>query len=243
MRKLAILFSLLFALPSLAQQVTPSHQGHVTQTQPTIRADFNTRIRSARIWVDGQEFTGQARTRGESVTLVPPYPLDYGVHQVQVVTDDGRQANWNFAIVAPNNQAGYNNQPGYNPHPNQPYNPGYNQPGYRSPYTNQPNYYPGYNNGRPSGITDVRNYGPAAGSVVTVQKPAISAAFNGPVNNLRLIVDGRDVTGESIIGNEGITWTPRHNLDQGQHNAQVTGTSANTGQPVSGNWNFTVRKE
>ncbi len=236
MRKLALLFCLLLGLPAMAQHVTPGHQSHITETQPTIRADFNTRIRNARIWVDGKEFTGQARTRGEAVTLVPPYPLDYGVHQVQVVTDDGRQANWNFAIVQPNNQ-------GYNHRPNQPYNPGYNQPGYSSPYSNQPHYYPGYHHGSPSGITDVRSYGPSAGSVVTVSRPAVSAAFNGPVNNLRLLVDGRDVTNESVIGNEGISWTPRHDLNQGQHNAQVTGTSATTGQPVSGNWNFVIRRE
>ena len=240
MRKLALLLGLLLNLPALAQHVTPGHQSHVTQTQPTIRADFNNRVRNARVWVDGKDFSSQARTRGETVTLVPPYALDYGVHQVQIVTDDGRQANWNFAIVAPNNNQGYN-QPNYNPN----YNPGYNQPGYRSPYSNQPNpyYYPGYHNGRPSGITDVRSYGPAAGTVVTVARPPVSAAFNGPVNNLRLIVDGRDVTGEAVIGNEGITWTPRRDLNHGQHNAQVTGTSANTGQPVSGTWNFTVQRQ
>lgn len=134
--KFTLLFSFIFSLPVWAQVVNPPNRTQTTSTQPTISADFNSRVDNARIWVDGTEFTHYLRTRGDSVTLVPPYNLDYGRHQVQLQTDNNRQLAWSFDIVhGYNNQTYYpNNNPNYYPNNNPNNNPNY--------YPNDPNYYP-----------------------------------------------------------------------------------------------------
>lgn len=145
MSKITILLALILSLPAWSQTVSPPHQARTTSVRPTISADLNTTTRGARIWVDGTEFTQYMRKQGDTVTLVPPYNLDYGVHQVQVLAPNGRQLAWNFAIV--NNQAynyRYNNNQTYYPSNNQTYYPN------NSPY-NYPNdttYYPSNNDGR-----------------------------------------------------------------------------------------------
>lgn len=173
-----------------------------------ISATFNQDIGRARIWVDGREFTDYADHRGRTITLRPPYTLDYGTHRVQVRTNYGRTAEWNFEIV----QAHTNRRAGGQ----------------------------GWYNGGGGALTEVLNYGPAPGSVVTVTRPEVIAVFSGPVRNVRMTVDGVDVTRASRISNNRILWAPGYDLDWGQHNCVVTATASN-GQAVRGDWNFVIR--
>lgn len=175
--KFTILFGFILSLPVWSQVVTPPNRAQTTSTQPTISADFNSRVDDARIWVDGTEFTHYLRTNGDTVSLVPPYNLDYGTHQVQLQTDNNRQLAWSFDIVH-----GYNNQPGY--YPNSPNNnPNYypsNNPNNNPNYypNNNPNYYPNngpvYNDNQTYYPNDRRNNnGIDLGDVLQVVLPQI----------------------------------------------------------------------
>jgi hypothetical protein len=95
----------------------------------------------------------------------------------------------------------------------------------------------GWNHGA---VTEVLKYGPVPGSVVTVTRPPVVAIFNGNVRNVRMSVDGVDVTGAARVQGSRVTWNPGYDLDQGQHNCVVTAIAPN-GQAVRGDWNFTIR--
>jgi hypothetical protein len=163
MNKLILLFfGLIFTIPAWSQVLSPPNQSQINSTRPTISAEFNNRVRDARIWVDGTEFTDHMRTQGDSVVLVPPYNLDYGVHQVQIVADNGQQVNWAFAIVrnGMNNGQGNtyprNNDPYYYPNDGGYYpngGPG-NSPTNNGGYYPNDNRYPSNGNTRPS-ILDI----------------------------------------------------------------------------------------
>lgn len=136
MRKLIPLLSLILTAPAWSQAVSPPDRAWTTSLRPTISADFDGRVRNARVWVDGTEFTNYANTRGDTVTVVPPYNLDYGLHRVQILTNNGRRADWSFNIV--NNDQAYT--PGYDP-----YYPNRNDPYYYpngSYYPDNGTYYP-----------------------------------------------------------------------------------------------------
>lgn len=83
------------------------------------------------------------------------------------------------------------------------------------------------------------NYGPSPGSVVTVAQPTIVASFHGPVKKVRMWVDEREVTDDSLISEESITWVPSYTLSDGQHIVQIFGFNS-VGLPVSGNWTFII---
>jgi hypothetical protein len=133
MRKLIFLLCLTFSIPAWSQVVSPPDRAYTTSVRPTISADYNTRVREARIWVDGTEFTHYARVNGDTVTLVPPYNLDYGTHQVAIETSNGRRTAWSFDIVR-DDQA---YRPGYDPY----YYPNSRDPRYY-PNNSDPRYYP-----------------------------------------------------------------------------------------------------
>lgn len=224
MKRFTLLLSLLLSLPGLAQSLSPAPNQQTNQSRPTISATFDRDVGRARIWIDGTEFTSSADHRGRTVTLVPPYNLDYGTHRVQVRTNYGATADWNFQIV--NRPSGsWNN------------NGNWNNSGRPNVNVNVNNGAQGWNQG---GVTEVLQYGPTPGSVVTVTRPPVSAVFNGDVRNIRMTVDGVDVTGASRVRGGRINWTPNYDLDQGQHNCIVTATARN-GQAVRGDWNFTIR--
>ena len=130
MRKLTILFSLIMAQAAWSQAVSPPDRAFTTSVRPTVSADFNRQIHGARVWIDGVDFSNSARTYGDTVTVTPNYNLDYGLHQVQVVTDNGMRRDWSFNIV-PNDQA---TAPIYDPY----YYPNGNDPY----YDRNGNYYP-----------------------------------------------------------------------------------------------------
>lgn len=129
-----MLLALLATVPAWAQNVSPPNQSATTAVQPTISAAFPDRVHQPRIWIDGTEFTHYLRTQGNTVTLVPPYNLDFGTHQVRMQNND-QQLAWSFAIVNPNGSQAYN--PGYN-------NAGYGNVSYSNgSYSNQGYYNPG----------------------------------------------------------------------------------------------------
>lgn len=139
MKKLKFLLALALTLPAWSQAVSPPDQAWTTSLRPTISADYDTRVSGARIWVDGKEFTSYARTRGDTVTLTPPYNLDYGRHRVQLMTSNGHQTNWSFNIVR-NDQANVPNQDPYYYPNTDPYYPTSNPNSY--PTNNDPYNYP-----------------------------------------------------------------------------------------------------
>jgi hypothetical protein len=137
LKKLLLLFAFLVSGPAWSQQVMPPNQTSIAATQPTISATFPNRVRGAKIWVDGTEFTHYLRTDGNVVSLVPPYNLDYGTHQVQVQADNGQRAFWAFNVV--NGNQGY-----YPGNSNSPYA----NNGQACPTNNGTGaYYPAYPNG------------------------------------------------------------------------------------------------
>lgn len=233
MKKLIVFITLFFTASAWAQNVSPPDRSQIQSTQPIISANFNTQVYRPRMWVDGTEFTTYLQVNGGTVSLAPPYPLDNGVHQVRVDGGNGLQTSWSFAIA--NGNGNVSNQSNNGKHK------GWYKNKNKNKNKNNPNYNNGqYNGGYNNGVIDASRYGPPAGSVVTVPNPPVSVAFNGTVQNLRMTVDGRDVTNEATIGNEGISWVPRSSLQRGQHSARVTGNALN-GQPVSGEWNFWVQ--
>ena len=144
-----------FTMPVLGQTLTPPPRSQTADARPEIRADFDRRVDDARVWIDGIDFTHYVRTSGDTVYLTPPYNLDYGAHQVQVVTEEGYQANWSFSVVGrdratrgayeyPNNRYPNTRYPN-NRYPNNRYPYDYDQNRYpydnnRYPYNNDPNY-------------------------------------------------------------------------------------------------------
>lgn len=83
------------------------------------------------------------------------------------------------------------------------------------------------------------NFGPSPGSIVTTIQPAIVARFHGEVKNVRMWVDDQEVTADSVILDESITWEPPSGLGEGYHIVQVFGVNA-IGLPVSGTWSFVI---
>lgn len=76
----------------------------VQSPRPTIGISFPQAIQadSARLWVDGQEFTHQATLTPYEISWIPPYDLSSGTHNVRVdaATTMGQPLNevWSFSI-------------------------------------------------------------------------------------------------------------------------------------------------
>jgi hypothetical protein len=72
--------------------------------------------------------------------------------------------------------------------------------------------------------------------------PAISARFAGAAaidpRSLRVLVDGRDVTGDASIVGDQVLYTPRAALTPGTHYVVVTGRDASTGAALGNSWSF-----
>lgn len=104
MRKFTLLLTLFLTVPVLGQTVSPPPRTQTANPRPQIRADFDRRVDDARVYIDGIDFTHYVETRGDTVYLNPPYNLDFGAHQVQVITEEGYQANWSFSVVGSGRQ-------------------------------------------------------------------------------------------------------------------------------------------
>ncbi|MGE0492058.1 MAG: stalk domain-containing protein [Vulcanimicrobiota bacterium] len=87
--------------------------------------------------------------------------------------------------------------------------------------------------------TGTTNFFPTNGSTVTESRPQIGASFSTAVNNPRLIIDGGDFTGSSVVSGNQIFWNPPYDLSPGLHRVQVTGYDLN-GRALNYNWTFTL---
>lgn len=141
MKKLILFMTLLLAGTAWAQTVSPPPGSQVNTLRPQIRVDFNRYVDDPRVYINGRDYTRYAEHRGDLVWLNPPRNLDYNRQNVQVVTEDGLQANWAFDIVG-NNGAHYPQGNNY-------------------PYTgnNSPYYYPDRDNRYPDNDNDLGDVG------------------------------------------------------------------------------------
>ncbi|MGR4064853.1 MAG: copper amine oxidase N-terminal domain-containing protein [Vulcanimicrobiaceae bacterium] len=96
----------------------------------------------------------------------------------------------------------------------------------------------------PSYTVQLQDHQPRPGTTVRSVNPPISANFNQSVdpNSIRISVDGRAVTQQASIGNNGFSVTPPFDLRAGTRGVSVSGTSS-TGQQFTQNWSFNVTPE
>lgn len=93
-------------------QVAPTADGVTADYRPQLTANFPQAPMAGtiRLFVDGVDFTNQARLVGQQLQWQPSYNLSAGTHQVEVqATGAGGQAlnyNWNFRIDPNANSAG-----------------------------------------------------------------------------------------------------------------------------------------
>lgn len=101
-------------------QLSPAQGSVVYNSRPTVHAELNSNVRngSTRIYLDGNEVTGQSSVNGSSVNFVPNYDLTNGDHRIsiQAVDNAGRNINrdWTFTVNANNNNNNNNNGNNWN---------------------------------------------------------------------------------------------------------------------------------
>jgi N-acetylneuraminic acid mutarotase len=96
---------------------------------------------------------------------------------------------------------------------------------------------------------EISNITPTDGSAVDDSMPTVGADYsdaatgNSGINlsNVKLSLDGMDVTGSSTVGPSGIRYVPRQALSAGMHHASLEVTDKSSkGNRASLNWSFTV---
>ncbi len=87
----------------------------------------------------------------------------------------------------------------------------------------------------------VQELRPANGQSVTTNRPSIGAIFSQNISSVTLTVDNVNVTNQQGVQrySNGITWTPNYNLQNGTHQASVTGVDSANRQ-VTQAWTFNV---
>lgn len=82
---------------------------------------------------------------------------------------------------------------------------------------------------------------PAPNSVTAETRPTIGANFQNGVTagNVRMWVDGREVTNELAFQGNQVAWRPNYDLSSGQHNVRLSG-SDNFGNDLERQWAFTI---
>jgi hypothetical protein len=94
------------------------------------------------------------------------------------------------------------------------------------------------NNGSP---VNIGNLLPRRGATIQGNRPTIQATFEGGTvdpNTVRVLFDGRDVTGSAYISDRGITYRPPQALPAGEHQVRITGKDS-AGAPFDRRWMFT----
>jgi hypothetical protein len=83
------------------------------------------------------------------------------------------------------------------------------------------------------------NLRPRSGSVNAASKPAISGTFGTPVdpNSVRILLDGRDISGTAYVSSTDFQFTPGYNLTAQRHTVEVSGR-AQTGATFDRSWSF-----
>lgn len=85
--------------------VYPSHNTSITDRRPTVRAVFPYNIQpySAKMTIDGVDFSQQLKSTFREVSWTAPYDLDYGLHRVAITVFDNQSRaqtqNWDFNIT------------------------------------------------------------------------------------------------------------------------------------------------
>src|SRR6516165_9493523 len=80
---------------------------------------------------------------------------------------------------------------------------------------------------------------PSPDGVVQSSRPAVSGAFSTPVdpNSVRLILDGRDVSGNAYVSSTDFLFTPNYDLTPRRHTFEVIGRSTG-GIAFDRSWSF-----
>lgn len=89
--------------------------------------------------------------------------------------------------------------------------------------------------------TQVLEYRPGRGAIVSKNRPNISCQFSRSVDrdSIQVIVDGHILTQFFDRSGNKISWDPGYDLDSGQHVVRVTATDAN-GNEVRTSWTFVI---
>jgi hypothetical protein len=183
-------------------QTYPESNSTVNSVRPQLAITFPESIQNGtyRLYVDGIDFTQQARLSGNQLLWQPQYDLAAGRHQAQVRAsgNSGQTLDyqWAFNLDA--------------------------------------------NSGNTSGNLAVQELRPANGQVTT-SRPSIGAIFNQNISSATLVVDNVNVTNQQGVQrySNGITWTPSYDMQNGTHQATVTGVDSYSRQ-VTQSWNFSV---
>jgi hypothetical protein len=81
---------------------------------------------------------------------------------------------------------------------------------------------------------------PARGAIVRGDRPTVQASFAGgrvDPNSVRIVFDGRDVTGQAYVSPQGVTYTPRGPIPADRHSVRITGRDRD-GAPFDRGWTF-----
>lgn len=91
----------------------------------------------------------------------------------------------------------------------------------------------------PSTSVSLHNLQPQNGSVTASARPAISGTFGVPVdpNSVRIVLDGRDVSGGAYVSSADFLFTPSYDLTPQRHTVEISGRAQN-GAPFDRTWSF-----
>jgi Copper amine oxidase N-terminal domain len=81
---------------------------------------------------------------------------------------------------------------------------------------------------------------PARDAVVRGDRPTIQASFAGgrvDPNSVRVVFDGRDVTGQAYVSPRGVTYTPPGPIPADRHSVRISGRDR-AGTPFDRGWTF-----
>ncbi|HTJ26793.1 MAG TPA: copper amine oxidase N-terminal domain-containing protein [Candidatus Limnocylindria bacterium] len=90
-----------------------------------------------------------------------------------------------------------------------------------------------------SGVT-IADLVPARGAVVRGDRPTVQASFAGgrvDPNSVRVVFDGRDVTGQAYVSPRGVTYTPRGPIPPDRHSVRISGRDRD-GTTFERGWTF-----
>jgi hypothetical protein len=93
----------------------------------------------------------------------------------------------------------------------------------------------------PATSVALHNLQPQNGSVTASARPAISGKFGVPVdpNSVRMLLDGRDVSGGAYVSSTDFLFTPSYDLTPQRHTVEISGRAQN-GTPFDRSWSFSA---
>jgi Copper amine oxidase N-terminal domain len=110
-----------------------------------------------------------------------------------------------------------------------------------NPVTAPPNAPPPVDTNAAGGNTiTLDGLSPARGAVVHGDRPTIQASFAGGTvdpNSVRVVFDGRDVTGQAYVSPRGMTYTPPGPIPADRHSVRISGRDR-AGVPFERGWTF-----